>query len=419
MPITFLSHPIHLPDFSMFDREYLGKQESQNEDQKVFHKDTLEVSQLSKNRENLMDKIKHTVVHSVTSFSDMRAGILKEIREEKGQYGYSDVVNACGLSYARLYSEIEQRYENEQYYKVDGTPLTKEDEIEWLDIQFEQEVAWQKSCARITAQGQVIQGNIPEMPTEEMEELEDSFYQAKDAYMKLYRENRRAERPLVLQSYMFGNSQMYQILNREGGIMQVNSSNGSLQQRFFSGTGSIGGIHLPDFNDKYIFSKKKSGVSDKEYRKQIREQAYEDFEKGQFQNKSEGFNRLMKSYTSEVSPDRKGIITSGLKAISRNRQNVLKPIDFVATLLEGKVKYQKLPSGNSDYIEFYDKNGEMVTTYSNNGWTMYTTNAEAARQTEMCMIYNEAWGNAKRGIPMAGEEMVNVVDMQSSFDAKA
>lgn len=63
----------------------------------------------------------------------------------------------------------------------------------------------------------------------------------------------------------------------------------------------------------------------------------------------------MKSYTSEVSPDRKGIITSGLKAVSGNRQTVLKPIDFVATLLEGKAKYQKLPSGNSDYIEFYDK----------------------------------------------------------------
>ena len=220
MSITFLSHPIHLPDFFKFDREYLGKQESQNEDQKVFHKDTLEVSQLSKNREILMDKIKHTVVQSAASLSDMRAGILKEIREEKGQYGYSDVVNACGLSYARLYSEIEQRYENEQYYKVDGTPLTKEDEIEWLDIQFEQEVAWQKSCARITAQGQVIQGNIPEMPTEEMEELEDRFYQAKDAYMKLYRENRRAERPLVLQSYIFGNSQMYQILDRLGNLQE-------------------------------------------------------------------------------------------------------------------------------------------------------------------------------------------------------
>ena len=113
MSITFLSNPIHLPEFFKFDREYLGKQESQNEDQKVFHKDTLEVSQLSKNRENLMDKIKHTVVHSVTSFSDMRAGILKEIREEKGQYDYTDVVNACGLSYARLYSEIEERYKME------------------------------------------------------------------------------------------------------------------------------------------------------------------------------------------------------------------------------------------------------------------------------------------------------------------
>ncbi len=88
----------------------------------------------------------------------------------------------------------------------------------------------------------------------------------------------------------------------------------------------------------------------------------------------------MKNYTSEVSPDRKGIITPGLKAVSGNRQNVPKPIDLVATLLEREVKYQKLPSGNCEYIEFYDKNGEMVATYSNQGWKMYTTNAEAARQ---------------------------------------
>ena len=220
MSITFLSNPIHLPDFFKFDREYLGKQESQNEDQKVFHKDTLEVSQLSKNRENLMDKIKHTVVHSVTSFSDMRAGILKEIREEKGQYGYSDVVNACGLSYARLYSEIEQRYENEQYYKVDGTPLTKEDEIEWLDMQYEQEVAWQKSCARIAARGQVFQGNIPEVPTKEIEELEDSFYQAKDAYIKLYQESKQTGKFLVLQNYMLGSSRMYEMLNKLGNLQE-------------------------------------------------------------------------------------------------------------------------------------------------------------------------------------------------------
>ena len=223
MSISVSNYPVHLQDDLKLNREYLKSQGSQNEDQKVFHRDSLEVSQLSKNREILMDKIKHTVVHSVTSFSDMRAGILKEIREEKGQYDYSDVVNACGLSYARLYSEIEERYKNgnEQYYKsAGGTPWTKEEEIEWLDMQYEQEVAWQKSCARVAAQGQVFQGNIPEVPTKEMEELEDSFYQAKDAYMKLYRENRQAGRPLDLQNYMFGNSRMYEILNRLGNLQE-------------------------------------------------------------------------------------------------------------------------------------------------------------------------------------------------------
>ncbi len=201
--------------------------------------------------------------------------------------------------------------------------------------------------------------------------------------------------------------------------MNVNMIGISLQQRKFSGTNSIGGIHLPDFDDKYVFSKKKSNVSDAEYKKQIAEQAYEDFKNGQFQNKSEGFNMLMKKYTSEVSPDRKGIITSGLKAVSRNKQSGLKPIDLLATILEGKVKYQRLPSGQTDYIEFYDKNGEMVATYSNNGWTMYTTNAEAARQTEMCMIYNEAWGNAKRGIPLTDSDSVNSDSLQNTFDVQA
>ena len=201
--------------------------------------------------------------------------------------------------------------------------------------------------------------------------------------------------------------------------MNVNLNSISLQQRKFSGTNSIGGIHLPDFNDKYVFSKKKSNTSNAEYKKQIAEQAYEDFKNGQFQNKSEGFNKLMKKYTSEVSPDRKGIITSGLKAVSRNKQSGLKPIDLLATILEGKVKYQRMPSGQTDYIEFYEKNGEMVATYSNNGWTMYTTNAEAARQTEMCMIYNEAWGNAKRGIPLTDSGSVNSDSLQNVFDVRA
>ncbi len=201
--------------------------------------------------------------------------------------------------------------------------------------------------------------------------------------------------------------------------MQINLNSISSQCRFMSGTGSIGGIPLPDFSGDYVYTKKKSGVSEGEYRKRIMEQAYQDYENGKFQNQSDGFVELMKRYTSEVSPDRKGIITSGLKAVSRNNQVMSKPIDFIATLLEGKVKYQKQPSGQSDYIEFYDSNGEMVATYSNNGWTMYTTNAEAARQTNLCSIYNAAWREAENGAVQADSSAMEFENMQSSFDIKA
>ena len=218
MPISILNYPVHLQEGLKLNRECAKSQGSQNEDRKVFHRDSLEVSKL--NREIITDKIKHTVMQSATSFRDMRAGILKEVREEKGQYGYSDVVNACGLSYAILYSEIELRHGNEQYYKTDGTPLTKEEETEWLDMQYGQEVEWQKSCARIAAQGQAFQGNIPETPTKEIEELEDAFYQARDAYMKLYHESKQDEKPLALQNFVFGKSRMYEMLDRLGNLQE-------------------------------------------------------------------------------------------------------------------------------------------------------------------------------------------------------
>ena len=92
--------------------------------------------------------------------------------------------------------------------------------IEWLDMQYEQEVAWQKSCARIAARGQVFQGNIPEVPTKEIEELEDSFYQAKDVYIKLYQESKQTGKFLVLQNYMLGSSRMYEMLNKLGNLQE-------------------------------------------------------------------------------------------------------------------------------------------------------------------------------------------------------
>ena len=192
--------------------------------------------------------------------------------------------------------------------------------------------------------------------------------------------------------------------------MMVNNSVG--QSRNYSGMGQIAGVTLPNYSNDYVYSKKKSGTSDAEYRKQIVEQAYTDYAKGQFQNKSDGFVKLMKRYTQEVSPDRRGIITSGLRAVSKNEQDGLEPLSSIEILLGGKVKRKK--AVNTDYIEFYDKNGEMVATYSNTGWKMYTTKREAARQTEMCLIYNAAWRNAKNGVPKVSEDCE-----ENRFDCKA
>ncbi len=123
MPVCISGNPVSVLDGLKLHKEYLKSQGNQKEGQKVFQRDSLEVSQLSKNREILIDKIKHTAVQSVTLFGDTRAEILEGVRQEKGRYDYSDVVNACGLSYARLYAKIEQRHKKEPYYKANGTLL--------------------------------------------------------------------------------------------------------------------------------------------------------------------------------------------------------------------------------------------------------------------------------------------------------
>ena len=201
--------------------------------------------------------------------------------------------------------------------------------------------------------------------------------------------------------------------------MNVSMRGNSVYAQNHAKAGSIGGISLPDFEADYVYSKKQSKVSEQEYKKKIVEQAYKDYANGKFQNESKEFVSLMKRYTCEVSPNREGIIQSGLKAITKDKQKVSQPIDVILTILEGEIRYQKVPSGNNEYIEFYDANGEMVATYSNNGWTMYTTNAESARQTQMCSIYNEAWANAKKGVELSTNEAIAMDKAYTTFEAYA
>ena len=124
----------------------------------------------------------------------------------------------------------------------------------------------------------------------------------------------------------------------------------------------------------------------------------------------------MKKYTSEVSPDRQGIITAGLKEVANRRSNLNRPIDLITLLLDGKLKYQDNVI-NSPYAEFYDDNGERIATYSNGGWNMYTTNAENARQIDMCQIYNKAWGEAKNKRSFLSSS-INSIKFGTSFDER-
>lgn len=202
--------------------------------------------------------------------------------------------------------------------------------------------------------------------------------------------------------------------------MYVSNDSYITQNGAFSNTGKIRGVYLPDFNDVYVYTKKESGTNDSEYENAIVKQAIKDHAAGKFQNESQGFNNLAKRYVSEVSPDRKNIITAGLQQIAKNNVKEIKSLDLIALLFDGEVKYKKDVT-TVNYAEFRDSNGEMVAKYSNGGWTMLNTEAETARHIEMCSIYNEAWntaakasqdgGNVSNGYTSSVGNSENTVDM--------
>lgn len=134
-----------------------------------------------KNRAEIENRLEHIVCRSVTKLSDTIADILKNIREEKGAYEYKDVVNAAGSAYAKLYAEIEKRYEDPtvHYFKPDGTSVTIEEEIAWLDDEYEAKIALEKSTAETAALREKFLGNIAEIPTKEIENIADDFYEAR------------------------------------------------------------------------------------------------------------------------------------------------------------------------------------------------------------------------------------------------
>lgn len=215
MSISISNQQVYLQNGFIPEREYCKAQQDKVKEQKALCRDTVEFTNVRENKEDVIDRVNHTVMQSSCLFSDTRAGILQEVREDKSKYGYAEVINACGLSYAKLYAEIEERHQSgEPFYNPDGTLLTKEDEIGLLDKSFVNEVAWQMSCTKVAAQREMFLGNLPELPDKEMDKLEENFYHIKEAYLSLYEANKQNGNPLTLQNYTFGNEEIFQLFDR-------------------------------------------------------------------------------------------------------------------------------------------------------------------------------------------------------------
>lgn len=136
---------------------------------------------------DVKDRAKHTVVKSgIAPLFDTISRTLKAVREEKESYDYSDIADACGYAYAKCYSEIEKKYANSQdkYYNPDGSPCTKEQEIEWLDEAYEEKINWETVNVRIAAEREQFLGHIPDISQMDMkkniEEYGENIRQTKE-----------------------------------------------------------------------------------------------------------------------------------------------------------------------------------------------------------------------------------------------
>jgi len=176
--------------------------------------------------------------------------------------------------------------------------------------------------------------------------------------------------------------------------MRIGNDQSLAQSRLLKGTEKRGNVPLPDYTDFHFNTKTAPAMSDDKYKTAIIEQAKKDQAAGKFQSDSAGFRNLVKSYVSAVSPDRKSIISEGLRAVYKNIRQEPKTFNLLDYMF-GSVKYSS-EANDVSYAEFYDNNGEMVASYSNGRWISYGTKAENSRESELWGIYNHAWSSAAK-----------------------
>ncbi len=128
-------------------------------------------------------------------------------------------------------------------------------------------------------------------------------------------------------------------------------------------------IPEPDFSSFDCSTKTDPAMSEEAYKEAIVKQANEDVANGVCGGESSGYRRLLKSFVSVVSPDRRGIIAKSFKSL-------------------------RIPE-KSNYLEIKDSNNHVIAHYSkHNGWTMIGTDIELSRSRDFSAIYMSTWSDA-------------------------
>lgn len=82
MSISISNQQIYLHNGVMPEREQLRLQQNKAKGQKVLFRDTVEFTNIRENKESVIDRVNHTVMQSASAFSDTRAEILVQVRED-------------------------------------------------------------------------------------------------------------------------------------------------------------------------------------------------------------------------------------------------------------------------------------------------------------------------------------------------
>ena len=173
----------------------------------------------------------HTIGHNTSWFLKEVGNELHNMKEGKGAYNGSDLLNSYGYTYARLYADIEEKYENgdELWFDMSGKPLTKEEakakEIEELNERYDEAVGWAAMCAESAVWCQKMREQnaqalnfdkpaqeVTETRQKDLEELKRALYEARDRYMELYKECKQTGNLLTRQNYIFGHNVLLSFL---------------------------------------------------------------------------------------------------------------------------------------------------------------------------------------------------------------